>query len=100
MKKWQKGLAVAGAAALAVGLSACGKSSKDAASKGDDSTPTLLMYRVGDKPDNYDQLIDNANKIIEKKNWGKIKNGICWLGRLGPKKCQQSLLLVKAMIFH
>ena len=29
MKKWQKGLAVAGAAALAVGLSACGKSSKD-----------------------------------------------------------------------
>ena len=56
------------------------------------------MYRVGDKPDNYDQLIDNANKIIEKK-WGKIKNGICWLGRLGPK-CQQSLLLVKAMIFH
>ncbi len=28
-----KGLAVAGAAALAVGLSACGKSSKDAASK-------------------------------------------------------------------
>ena len=25
------------------------------------------MYRVGDKPDNYDQLIDNANKIIEKK---------------------------------
>ena len=79
MKKWQKGLAVAGAAALAVGLSACGKSSKDAASKGDDSTPTLLMYRVGDKPDNYDQLIDNANKIIEKKI------GICWLGRLGPK---------------
>lgn len=67
MKKWQKGLAVVGAAALAVGLSACGKSSKDAASKGDDSTPTLLMYRVGDKPDNYDQLIDNANKIIEKK---------------------------------
>ncbi len=64
MKKWQKGLAVAGAAALAVGLSACGKSSKDAASKGDDSTPTLLMYRVG------------------------------------TKKCQQSLLLVKAMIFH
>ena len=52
MKKWQKGLAVAGAAALAVGLSACGKSSKDAASKGDDSTPTLLMYRVGDKPTN------------------------------------------------
>ena len=44
MKKWQKGLAVAGAAALAVGLSACGKSSKDAASKGDDSTPTLLMF--------------------------------------------------------
>lgn len=73
MKKWQKGLAVAGAAALAVGLSACGKSSKDAASKGDDSTPTLLMYRVGDKPDNYDQLIDNANKIIEKKIGAKLK---------------------------
>ena len=94
-----KGLAVAGAAALAVGLSACGKSSKDAASKGDDSTPTLLMYRVGDKPDNYDQLIDNANKIIEKKIGAKLKWNLL-VGAIGTKKCQQSLLLVKAMIFH
>ena len=22
---------------------------------------------------------------LSRKNWGKIKNGICWLGRLGPK---------------
>lgn len=94
-----KGLAVAGAAALAVGLSACGKSSKDAASKGDDSTPTLLMYRVGDKPDNYDQLIDNANKIIEKKIGAKLKMEFVGWGDW-DQKCQQSLLLVKAMIFH
>lgn len=67
MKKWQKGSVVIGVAALVAGLSACGKSSRDAASKGDDSTPTLLMYRVGDRLDNYDQLIDNASRIIEKK---------------------------------
>ena len=80
-------------------LSACGKSSKDAASKGDDSTPTLLMYRVGDKPDNYDQLIDNANKIIEKKIGAKLKMEFVGWGDW-DQKCQQSLLLVKAMIFH
>ena len=56
------------------------------------------MYRVGDKPDNYDQLIDNANKIIE-KNWGKIKMEFVGWGDW-DQKCQQSLLLVKAMIFH
>ena len=74
MKKWQKGLATASTAALLLGLAACGNSKDSASSdKGSSDTPTLLMYRVGDKPDNYDKLIANANKIIEKKIGANLK---------------------------
>ncbi|KAF1303187.1 MULTISPECIES: ABC transporter substrate-binding protein [Enterococcus] len=74
MKNWQKTLAFAGAAALTLGLSACGSSSDNSSSDGDSTgTPTLLMYRQGDKPENYDALIDNANKIIEKEIGAKLK---------------------------
>lgn len=77
MKKWQKMLATAGAAALTLGLAACGGSgsgntdSTDSAA--DSGSTTLLMYRVGDKPDNYDKLIENANKIIEKEIGATLK---------------------------
>ncbi|WP_122647290.1 ABC transporter substrate-binding protein [Enterococcus mediterraneensis] len=74
MKKWQKILGFAGATALTLGLSACGSSQANDSSGGSkDGTPTLLMYLVGDKPDNYDKLIDNANKIIEKEIDAKLK---------------------------
>lgn len=73
MKKWQKTLAFAGATALTLGLTACGSSKDNNNSSGDKDTPTLLMYLVGDKPDNYDALMENANKIIEKEIDAKLK---------------------------
>lgn len=70
MKKWVKrvvGLSLL--AVTAVGLTACG--SKKSAS--DNGTPTLLMYQIGDKPKNYDKLIANTNKVLEKKAGAKLK---------------------------
>lgn len=53
----------------AIGLTGCGN--KKEASK--DSVPTILMYQIGDKPKNYDTLMANANKILEKKVHAKLK---------------------------
>lgn len=71
-KKWRKvvlgsalGLLVAG------GLAGCGNlsgdSSKKDASANDSDSKTLLMYQIGDKPDNYDELMKIANKRIKDK---------------------------------
>ncbi|MCB5954096.1 ABC transporter substrate-binding protein [Enterococcus sp. CWB-B31] len=70
MNKWKKAAVIAGATALTVGLAACG--SNDNASGEADGVTTLLMYQVGDKPDNYDQLMEIANKRIEEKISAKI----------------------------
>ena len=70
MKGFKKVATVAGAALLLVSLAACGGSNKDAKkdkSGGKDGTTTLLMYQVGDKPDNYDELMTIANKQIKEK---------------------------------
>ncbi len=39
------------------------------------------MYQIGDKPDNLDVLLKNANKIIEKKVGAKLISNILagWL---------------------
>ncbi|MGX7417544.1 ABC transporter substrate-binding protein [Carnobacterium gallinarum] len=70
--KWRKvvlgsalGLLVAGGLAGCAGLS--GDSSKKDAASGDSDVPTLLMYQIGDKPDNYDELMKIANKKIKEK---------------------------------
>ncbi|MGX7031046.1 ABC transporter substrate-binding protein [Vagococcus zengguangii] len=65
MKKWKKVLAASSLVALGLGATACG--SEKATSKESDSSTTLLMYQVGDKPDNYDQLMEIANKRIKDK---------------------------------
>jgi len=70
MKKWVKrSIGVALLAAAAVGLTAGGSSKSS--SKSD--VPTLLMYQIGDKPKNYDTLIAQTNKILEKKAGAKVK---------------------------
>ncbi|GFH42693.1 putative ABC transporter substrate binding lipoprotein [Lactococcus hodotermopsidis] len=67
MKKWQKFLALSSVSILAVAsLTACG-GSKSGSSDKKDGTTELLMYQVGDKPENYDVLMKNANKIIKEK---------------------------------
>lgn len=77
MKLWKK-LAFTGVSALMVGtLAACGSGSKDKADASDSTT--LQMYQIGDKPDNFDQLMDVANKRIEDKIGVKVNiNYIGW----------------------
>lgn len=75
MKKWSKVVATSLVTVLAVGaLAGCGSLSGDKKAKTTDKgdTPTLLMYQIGDKPKNYDQLMEIANKRIEDKIGAKV----------------------------
>lgn len=65
MKAWKKVLGIATIALATVGLTACSSANSKEASGGD--SKTLLMYQVGDKPDNYDELMKIANKQIKDK---------------------------------
>lgn len=68
MKTWKKVLGISALALMTAGLAACGSqksASKDSEAGGD--SKTLLMYQVGDKPENYDQLMEIANKRIKEK---------------------------------
>lgn len=66
MKLWKK-LAFTGVSAMMVGtLAACGSGTKEKAEASDSTT--LQMYQIGDKPENFDQLMDIAN------NGSKIKS--------------------------
>ncbi|OJG69778.1 extracellular solute-binding protein [Enterococcus phoeniculicola] len=79
MKLW-KTLALTGLSTLLLGsLVACGNSKDKDASKGSDDGTTLQMYQIGDKPDNYDKLLEVANKRIEDKIGAKVNiNYIGW----------------------
>lgn len=78
MKLWKK-LAFTGVSALLVGtLAACGGSGSKEQAEASDSD-TLQMYQIGDKPDNFDQLMEVANKRIEKEIGAKVNiNYIGW----------------------
>lgn len=78
MKSWKKILGLAGVSALALSLAACGSSSSKSSAKDDNGVTTLLMYQVGDKPENYDQLMSAANKIFEKEL--KVKIDLQYIG--------------------
>ncbi|GGH80037.1 putative aldouronate transport system substrate-binding protein [Pullulanibacillus pueri] len=72
LKKLTIGLV--GILVLSLLMAGCGSLSGNA-SKNTDSkkgVTTLLMYQIGDKPENYDQLMDAANKIVEKKIGARI----------------------------
>lgn len=74
MKTWKKVVGLSTAVVLLGALTACGGGSKektDGSSKKTDEN-TLLMYQIGDKPDNYDALMDVANKKIEEKTGVKL----------------------------
>ena len=65
MKKWQK-IACLSAGALALtGLAACSSLQGDKGKSSAKDEDTLLMYQIGDKPENLDTLLENANKIIK-----------------------------------
>ena len=75
MKNWKKyALASASVIALGATLAACGSltgNNKKSATT-EDGKPIIKMYQIGDKPDNLDVLLKNANKIIEKKVGAKL----------------------------
>jgi len=74
MKTWKKVVGLSTAVVLLGALTACGAGSKektDGSSKKTDEN-TLLMYQIGDKPDNYDALMEVANKKIEEKTGVKL----------------------------
>jgi len=76
MKNWKKyAFASASVVALAAGLAACGNltgNNKKAADTTSGEKPVIKMYQIGDKPDNLDELLENANKIIEEKVGAKL----------------------------
>ncbi|MGT2716406.1 ABC transporter substrate-binding protein [Streptococcus respiraculi] len=74
MKKWQKYAVLSAGVVAAASLAACGSlkgdNSKQATS--DDGKTVIKMYQIGDKPENLDQLLENANKIISEKTGAKL----------------------------
>ena len=76
-ENWKKyAFASASVVALAASLAACGNLSgnnkKSAATEASGEKPVIKMYQIGDKPDNLDELLENANKIIERKVGAKL----------------------------
>lgn len=67
MKAWKKVLGIAAISGMTLGLAACGSSSDKEKDSGDKGTVSLKMYQVGDKPENYDKLMEIANKRIKEK---------------------------------
>lgn len=67
MKRWKKILGLSSMALASAGLVACGSSSSAGNEAGGEGSDTLLMYQIGDKPENYDQLMEIANAKIEEE---------------------------------
>ena len=81
LKKW----ALASASMLTAGmLAACGNQGADSDSGTATGTDqlTLQMYQIGDKPENYDTLISEANKIIEEEIDATLNINYIGMGRL------------------
>lgn len=75
-KKWVfSSMAVLGISTM---LGACGSLSADdeksdqKSGDANSDVPTLLFYQVGEAPKNLDQLLDTANKILEKEAGARI----------------------------
>lgn len=75
MKNWKKyALASASVVTVAATLAACGNLVGDnsKSNQAADGKTVIKMYQIGDKPENLDKLLDNANKIIEKEAGVKL----------------------------
>lgn len=71
MKNWKKIVLASSAAILLATVTACG-GGNSSSSENKASDKTLLMYQIGDKPENYDELMEIANKQIEEKTGVKL----------------------------
>ncbi len=58
---------LASAAALTACGSLTGNKTASSSTTTEDGLTNILMYQIGDAPKNIDVLLENANKIIEKK---------------------------------
>ncbi|MCP1639847.1 ABC transporter substrate-binding protein [Streptococcus gallinaceus] len=83
MKKWQRLLCFAGTALAATSLVACGSGKSASTEKGGNTK--LLMYQIGEKPDNFDKLMEIANKRIKEKTGATIDMQYIGWGEWGDK---------------
>ena len=98
MKNWKKyAFASASLVALAASLAACGNlkgNNQKAADSASGDKTVIKMYQIGDKPDNLDELLENANKIIGEKVGAKLISNTL-VGVTTARKCQLSHHQVK-----
>ena len=89
MKNWKKyAFASASLVALAASLAACGNlkgNNQKAADSASGDKTVIKMYQIGDKPDNLDELLENANKIIGEKVGAKLDIQYLGWGDYGKK---------------
>ncbi|MBY5034253.1 ABC transporter substrate-binding protein [Streptococcus gallolyticus] len=83
MKKWQRLLCFAGTALAAASLVACGSSKSASTEK--DGDIKLLMYQIGEKPENFDKLMEIANKRIKEKTGATLDMQYIGWGEWGDK---------------
>lgn len=70
-KRWKKVLfGTMAAMGVVTMLSGCGKKTSAEGKQGE--TPTLLMYEIGQRPKNFDQLLDKVNKTMVKEAGVKL----------------------------
>ncbi|MGY3724663.1 carbohydrate ABC transporter substrate-binding protein, CUT1 family [Granulicatella balaenopterae] len=74
MVKWKTICKLTGSAMLVASLAACSNQNTESGTEAPESNEptTLLMYQIGTKPENFDQLMEIANKRIEEKINAKI----------------------------
>lgn len=87
MKLWKKTLSSAAAVLSVVSLAACGSltGNKNANSGAKEGVTNLLMYQIGEPPKNFDKLMENANKIIEKETGAHLEIKYIDWGDYGDK---------------
>lgn len=89
-KTFKKVLLASTVLAVTAGLAACGNLTGDqqkakSKDKSGDDTTTLLMYRVGEKPTNYDELMTEVNKTMKEKIGAELNIQYIGWGDYGKK---------------
>lgn len=84
MKLWKKALVATAAVSF---LAACGNLQGDQSKTSEtaDGKTNILMYQIGDAPKNFDVLMENANKIIEKETGAHLEIKYIGWGDYGDK---------------
>ncbi|MGT2910540.1 ABC transporter substrate-binding protein [Streptococcus cameli] len=87
MKFWKKALLSTMAITSVIALAACGNltGNKKESTNTKDGKTNILMYQIGEAPKNFDTLMENANKIIEKETGAHLEIKYIGWGEYGDK---------------